>query len=278
MHYRNFSKTELDQAYNNSLAVEDSSDILADWDRRSARTAAEKPAHLDLVYGPNPRNRIDYFSAGNGGPLLIFIHGGYWQMRSKETFRFLADGPLAQGMDVALIGYTLAPDANMDEIVAEVHSAVCWLRDHVRELGGGDAQSVVISGWSAGGHLTAMCHQLAATHPRITGLLPISGIFDLEPIRHCYLNDRLGLDESSAASNSPLHHIPELDIPTVVAFGTAELSELQRQSKDYIQALQQAGRRVQSLPLKGRNHFTILETLADPAGDILQAVLSLAKC
>ena len=277
MQYQNFSKTELDQAYNNTLAVKDSSNILADWNIRGAVTAGRSTAQLDLVYGQNPRNRIDYFPSEGSNALLVFIHGGYWQMRSKETFRFLAEGPLARGLNVALVGYTLAPEASMEEIVSEVYAAIDWLCAHTEKSGDKDPLNIVISGWSAGGHLTAMCHQLAANNERITGLLPISGIFDLEPIRHCYLNDNLCLDEDSAFKYSPLHHIPESDIPTIVAFGTAELPELQRQSVGYAKELEEKDRKVQLLPVQGCNHFTILETLADPEGKLSTAAMALAS-
>src|SRR6188768_867679 len=102
----------LDAAYNNTIAVADSARFVAEWQKRSDALAARHPQHLDLRYGPRERNRVDFFPAGRAGaPLLVFIHGGYWQMRAKELFRFLAAGPLARGVSFANVGYTLAPDA-----------------------------------------------------------------------------------------------------------------------------------------------------------------------
>jgi acetyl esterase/lipase len=134
--YREMDRAALDAAYNNSAAVTNSSAFMAELRARGDRLRAEMPQHLDLRYGPAPRNRIDYFSASARGPVLMFIHGGYWQMRAKEDFSALARGPLAHGIDVAMIGYTLAPDISLSGIVAEIRAAIRWLAAHADEHGG----------------------------------------------------------------------------------------------------------------------------------------------
>src|SRR5262245_62007072 len=212
--YRGMSRGALDAAYNNSVAVSESPRLLADFEARSAELRAARPRSLDLRYGEAERNRIDYFTAGAGGPVLVFIHGGYWQMRQKETFSFLAAGPLAHGIDVALVGYTLAPGKRLTGIVAEVRAAVAWLVRHGADYGG-DPGRLYVAGWSAGGHLTAMCMD----EPAVKGGLAISGIFDLEPIRLCYLNEKLGLDEEEARRLSPLLHLPARSGPLCVVYG-----------------------------------------------------------
>src|SRR6185295_15156629 len=114
-------------------------------------------------YGPRERNRIDFFPASrSAAPVLVFIHGGYWQMRAKEIFRFLASGPLAHGISFANVGYTLAPAATLQEIVDEVLNAVTWIAENAAAYGA-DASRIYVSGWSAGGHLTAM----ALAHPGV---------------------------------------------------------------------------------------------------------------
>jgi acetyl esterase/lipase len=241
--YRGMDRPTLDAAYNNGAAVAGSARIVAEWQARSERM---RPSSSEVRYGTAERNRIDLFEAVPGAPLLVFIHGGYWQMRAKENFAFLAAGPLAHGISVALVGYTLAPDKRLDGIVAEIRAALDFLD-----------RECVVSGWSAGGHLTAM----AMDHPRVRGGLAISGIYDLEPIRLSYINDRLGLDADAARRLSPVHR-PASGKPLVVAYGTRELPELQRQSHLYANALENA--RLE--PLAGHDHFTILEELAAPDG------------
>ncbi|MEW6688535.1 MAG: alpha/beta hydrolase [Pseudomonadota bacterium] len=250
--YRGMDRAALDAAYNNTAAVKDSAQILAGWQARSDRL---RPSSRELVYGEKERNRIDLFAAGKDAPLLVFIHGGYWQMRARDNFYFLASGPLAHGISVAFVGYTLAPQISLDGIVAEVSTALDFL-----------GRDLVLSGWSAGGHLTAM----AMRHPRVKAGLAISGIYDLDPIRLCYLNEKLRLDEAQARRNSPIH-MRDAGKPLLLAYGTAELPELQRQSEEYARALKHA----ELHPLPGHNHFTILEELAAPAGALTGLVRTL---
>lgn len=268
--YRGMDRAALNAAYNNSAAVANSSELLATWEARSAQLCAERAGCIDLRYGPAERNRIDYFPIGSGGPVLVFIHGGYWQMRAKETFRFLAAGPLAHGVNVALIGYTLAPDKRLDGIVAEVRAAIAWLAARVADYGG-DPERIFISGWSAGGHLAAM----VLDEPAVKGGLAISGIYDLEPIRLSFLNDKLRLDEDEMRRNSPLFHLRQSSSPLILAHGSGELPELCRQSEAFAAARSRAAHPGRLVPLVGHNHFTILEELADPGGALTALVCEL---
>ena len=244
-----------DADWNNAAAVANSAAIVADWEARSARLRAQHKASMDLRYGPAERNRIDFFPARRAAPLLAFIHGGYWQARSKDIFSFIAEGPLACGINVALIGYTLAPQKRLDGIVAEIRAAIDWLHTNY-------PNRLLVSGWSAGGHLTAM----AMDHPAVQGGLAISGIYDLEPIRHCYVNDKLGLDEAEARRNSP----GRTKKPLAIAYGADELPMLRKQSEEYAGRL---GREAMALPR--HNHFTILEELASPQGALTGVVRTL---
>ena len=245
-------RAALDAAYNNAAAVKDSAQIVAGWEARSARLRARHPDGMDLRYGKDERNRIDYFAARRDGPVLAFIHGGYWQARAKELFAFVAEGPLAWGINVALVGYTLAPQKRLDGIVAEIHAALDWLYASVGMLGG-DKERLLVSGWSAGGHLTAA----AMSHPAVKGGLAISGLYDLEPIRWCYVNEKLRLDEAEARRNSP----GPTDKRLLIAYGADELPELCRQSEDYAKLL-----KAKATAVPRRNHFTVLEELASPHG------------
>ena len=112
--WRGMSQQDRDLGLNNGVAVPGSADIVAGWERRSAEMRARHSGHLDLRYGPRERNRIDFLKAAESAPTLLFIHGGYWQTRAKEDFTVFAGGPMAHGINVALIGYTLAPDATLD--------------------------------------------------------------------------------------------------------------------------------------------------------------------
>jgi arylformamidase len=266
--YRGMDRAALDAAYNNGAAVADSAGIIADWERRSTRLRAAMPGRLDLRYGPAERQRLDFFAATPPrAPILLFIHGGYWQSRAKELFSFVAEGPLARGINVALIGYTLAPEARLDRIVAECREALRWLRATGAELGG-DPGRILVAGWSAGGHLTAMLMD----EPLVSGALAISGIYDLEPIRLNYLNEKLRLDADEARRNSPLLHLPARAARLMVTVGGDELPELRRQSAIYHAAWRAKGLPGECVPLPGRHHFTALEALARPEGVLVEAL------
>lgn len=269
--YRGMGRAALDAAYNNAAAVPDSAALMVGFRARSDTLRAAHGQHLDLRYGPDERNRIDYFAAPSPGPVLVFIHGGYWQMRAKEDFSFLANGPLAHGIHVALVGYTLAPGKLLSGIVAEVRAAIAWLADRVADFQG-DPTRCFVSGWSAGAHLAA----LLLDEPVVKGGLAISGIYDLEPMRLCYVNEKLQLDAAEARRLSPLHHSSAQSAPLVIAYGMDELPELQRQSEAFAAARSRAGLPGRLAPLAGRNHFTILEELASPDGALTALARELA--
>src|SRR5688500_4328156 len=211
MLYRGMDRAALDAAYNNRAAVAAFPAISAERVERSGEIRARRRFRADLRYGDTPRERLDLFEAEKkDAPIVAFIHGGYWQSNDKEASSFLAEGPLARGFAVALIEYTLAPDADIDRIVAEIASAVSFLQKFGK---------VILAGHSAGGHLTAMMLGRAP----LAGALAISGLYDLEPIRLNYLNDKLRLTPESARRNSPLHHLPSSVPPLVIAVGAAEL-------------------------------------------------------
>jgi arylformamidase len=153
--WRSMSQQDRDLGLNNGVAVAASADIVAGWERRSTEMRARYPDHLDLRYGPRERSRIDFFKSAEKAPTLLFIHGGYWQTRAKETFALFAGGPMAHGINVALIGYTLAPDATLDQIVDEIHQGLDFLGEQLPALSGDPNRIVVralarLEGWATG--------------------------------------------------------------------------------------------------------------------------------
>ncbi|MCF2522778.1 alpha/beta hydrolase [Bradyrhizobium sp. G127] len=268
--WRKLTQEELDLGLNNSLAVPETAAIVANWDKLSAEMRARYPQHIDLRYGPRERNRIDLLKTVNGGPTLVFIHGGYWQTRAKENFTFCAAGPMAHGINVALIGYTLAPDATLDDIVDEVRAAIDYLARDLPALGG-DPDQIVVSGWSAGGHLSSM----VLGHPRIKAGLLISGVYNLELIRHSYLNAKLGLDEAMSHRNSPVKQQGGVNKPLVVVAGSGELPLLREQSAGFAAHRAMYGLPVVYEEIPGANHFTMMDELAAPSGRLTTLVRQL---
>jgi len=268
--YRGMDRAKLDAAYDNTGAVTDSQQYRARWWDESAAIRAAPSARLDLRYGARPRATLDYFPTKPDAPLFVFIHGGYWQRNEKERFSFVSKGPRAHGVNVAVPGYTLGPDATMTEIVDEIRGALTCLAERAAELGF-DRTKIFVGGWSAGGHLTAA----VADHPAVAGGMPISGIFDLEPIALGVLNDKLELSDEEIEGLSPLRNLPVRAIPLKLFAGADELPELRRQSQDYLAALQVKGLPASLTLLPGHHHFSILGELARPDGALTQGLLDL---
>jgi arylformamidase len=259
-----------DAAYNNNLAVANSAELI---ERRNAQAAAFRKAHpagLDVPYGSAPRQKFDLFAAEDAAaPCLVFIHGGYWQRNTREDFAGFAEGIMAHGWSAAMVGYTLAPDVSLAAIVGEINQSLDWLARNGAQhgLAGGP---VVLSGWSAGGHLTAM----ALAHPRVTAGLAISGVFELAPIRETYLDEKLHLTDEEVATLSPLR-LPVVPKPMAIAYGSNELPALVTDSRD-LHARRSAARAPGPLlPIAGADHFSILEELRRPDGALVAAARAL---
>jgi len=260
MNWGALSRAERDAAYDNIGAVSNSMALNSARAAASAVFRAAHSGHLDLRYGPRERNTWDLYPAPDpDAPCLVFIHGGYWQRNSKDQFASLMAGAYAMGWSAALPGHTLAPDASLTEIAVEINAALDWLA--ANRNAHGISGPVILSGWSAGGHLTALC----LGHSLIHAGLAISGIFELGPLRDTVLNDKLRLTDDEIVTLSPLR-LPMIDKPLAIAYGTAELPPLVADSRE-LHALRSAAHLPGVLvPVPGGNHFTIVHELQDERG------------
>jgi arylformamidase len=263
------SQAERDAAYDNNKAVADSADLIAVRNEAAARYRAAHPAALDIPYGPRDRTKIDLYPAEtSAAPCLVFIHGGYWQRNSRELFAHLSEGVAAHGWSVAIPGYSLAPEATLSEIAQEIDLALDWLAAHGPAHG--IAGPLVLSGWSAGAHLTA----LALGHPAVAAGLAISGVYELAPIRDTGLNAALKLSDQEIAQLSPLR-LPVIQKPLAIAYGTAELPALVADSRQLYDARQAAHAPGELVAIEGANHFSILDELRRPDGALVKLALGL---
>ena len=264
MSWRGLSRAALDAGYNARASVADFDAEMTRYRSRSAEARATLPILEGLVYDERSGERLDVFPAAPGGPVFLWVHGGYWRALSRADNHFVAPGLVAGGAAVAVMDYTLVPAASLDEIVRQVRAAAAWLARHAGEFGA-DPARLHVGGSSAGGHLTGML--LADGWQREFGLAPnavcggiaLSGLFDLEPLRHSYVNDWMGLDKETAARNSPIHHIPSAHpAPRLLAVaGGLETSEFKRQAAEYAAAWRVAGHEAEALPDATHNHFDL---------------------
>ena len=263
-------QVQRDAAYNNNVAAADSATWIEKRNRDSAAYRTAHPNKLDLAYGTAERTAFDLYPAANpGAPCLVFIHGGYWQRNSRELFACFAQGPAAVGWSVAIPGYTLAPQANMRTIVAEMGQALDWLADHGPEHG--IAGPLVIAGWSAGAQLAA----LHLSHPRVLAGLAISGIYELAPLRDTNLNQALNLTDDDLAEFSPLRR-DVVHKPLIIAVGSAELPTLVHDAWQFYGLRSGYDAPGRLLSVAGADHFSILQELQEPSGALVRAAFELA--
>jgi arylformamidase len=267
--WKNLSKEDLDKAYNNSLAVANSSEIVQSWVQSSISAKKRLSGGHDISYGYSKSQSFDFFSAGNNAPVIVFLHGGFWQMRSKDDFTFIAPPLVEAGLSVAMLGYRLAPHANMHEIVQDVRDGLKAIRVHMKEKNI-TSKKIWLLGWSAGAHLISMVQD----DEGVLGGTAISGIYDLEPMRHCYINEKLQLDEAASLKNSPILLQPHASKPLDIFVGGAELTQMQKQSIDFSAYRSSSNAEGVFKNIPERNHYTILDELTDKNGEIFKSIKS----
>ena len=276
--FRGYDRAALDAEYNNRAKVKDALDWIARYGAESARVRAELPMRFDVAYGAHHDERLDVFPGARPGPapIQVFIHGGYWHRLDKADFSFVARAFRPAGALTVVVNYALIPAVDMDGLVRQVRSAVAWVHRHARALGG-DPDRIFVSGHSAGGHLVGM---LLATDwsafdtpvTVIKGACGISGLYDLEPIRLCYLNDVLALTPESARRNSPAALAPRGATPLILTDGGDEGPEYHRQTADLAAAWRAKGVPVERLDMAGHNHFSIVAELESPFSPLARAI------
>lgn len=277
--YRRMTQPVLDAQYNIRIQIPDFPELFESWKARSAAVCAAlgNNAHIDLAYGDAPLQKLDLFLCGQAGrPLVVFIHGGYWRAQDKSEFSYVAEPFVADGINVAVINYRLAPHVMMDDLVADVRESLAWLYRNAATYGF-DANRIAVTGSSAGGHLTVMSiitDWAAHGLPRdlVKGGVALSGLYDLEPIRLCYLNREIGLDAETAARNSPMLTIPASAPMLYLSVGGIESGEFQRQERDFAEAWRKAGLRCEVIRQTDGHHFDMIEFLIDRNGALYSSL------
>lgn len=280
--YQGFEVAALDVQYNARASVasfEDEYARLVDVSRAVMRDFGHQAG---IVYDEQSGETLDLYPAGKDAPLLVWIHGGYWRGGNAADNAFAVPGLHAHGFNVAVIDYTLAPAATLDEIVRQVRTAISFLHRNRSRLGIG-AAPFVVGGTSAGGHLTAMLlsddWQRAYEVPDdIVGIaLDLSGLHDLTPLPHTHVNGWMNFDEAMVVRNSPQFMIPKTSPACLIAsVGGLETLEFRRQTAAYADAWQQAGHWTTVVDMPEHNHFDLPLTLQAPDGKLVGAVLDAA--
>ena len=274
MDWQTMSLAQRNAAYNNvdQVGADYARGKAEEWTAASKILREKRPEHLDIAYGTGERNKWDLYPASDpAAPCFIHIHGGYWQRGSKEVFACLAEGALARGWSAALPGYTLAPETNLTRILMELRTALDWFEQHSVEHG--IEGPLILTGWSAGGHMTAFL----SDHPNVVAALTISGVFDLAGLRDSpHVNDALKFTEVEVDTLSPMR-LPPANKPVSIAYGTSELPAMIFSSRDYHAYRAEAHLPGDLIPVPRANHMTVLDELRSPDGLLTRAIMHMAE-
>lgn len=247
---------------------------IEEYSRRSAATLARLGGRIAREhYGPGIDEYVLLARHSTTSPLLVFIHGGYWKALSADDCSMWAADALDAGFSFASINYTLAPTATLERIITQCRAAFDWLVGD----SGLDPTRVVVSGSSAGGHLTAMVTTANPRPVRCDAAVLLSGVFDLRPIVSTTVNEPLGLTLPDAVRLSPAH-LRATPVPVVRAFvGEQETPAFKAQSDAYVEKLRFMGIDATSRIVSGRDHFDLIYDLLTPGSDLGDTTIGLLR-
>jgi len=280
--WRRYTQAELDAQYDQGTLVseEEHQRHRAHKIAESARVRAlfKDDALLDIAYGPSAAERLDIFKTrARGAPTQIFFHGGAWKGGKKEDVSFPAEAFAARGANFVAVNFALVPQVALDEQVRQARAAVAWVYRHARDFGA-DADRIHACGHSSGGHLTGMIavtdweKDFGLPADVVKSAAPVSGMFELEPVQRTWRNDYLALDDAAVARLSPIRHIPRRGLPLVIGYGTEELDEFKRQSREFAHAWRARGNPCVEIALTGLAHYPGNYEFNNPNGPLLQAI------
>ena len=256
---------DLEAEYNNRARCPDHPAVMGRW-KASAEAARLTHPPVEIAYGPGPRERMDLFSAGEGRPVAVFLHGGYWQALDKSWFSGIAPSLLAHGVGLAVPSYDLAPQVRLGVILDQMRAALGVVTERT-------GRTPVVFGHSAGGHMAAAM----LSEGRASAAVAISGVFDLKPLIPTSLNTALRLDEAEAEALSPIGWAAPKGAVLDCVVGGAESQEFIRQSLHMALRWGRAGVQATSQQATDLDHFTVLDPLFDPHSELIGRVVELAR-
>ena len=276
---------ELDDAYDQRVYAANVPQILARYKASSdvARTRLGQPRRY--AYGPTPVEGLDvYVTRRANAPISILIHGGAWRGEVARDYAFPAELFVNAGAHYVVPDFAPVQDhgGSLLPMADQVRRAVAWVYRNAQSFGG-DPGRIYVSGHSSGGHLAGVVlvtdwkKEFNLPADTVKGGLCCSGMFDLKPVRLSARSSYVKFTDEMEQVLSSQRHIDKLNCPVIVAYGTLETPEFQRQSRDFAAAVKAAGKPVELLVGANYNHFEIIETLGNPYGLLGRAVLEQMK-
>ena len=271
---------EFDAGYANNIDAA----VVAHWEAFfRARSAALAAPRLELTYGPDARNRIDFFPAPNAppeAPVLIAIHGGLWFLFDKWMMHFLVPAFTAAGVHVACPNYRLAPAVGLGDIVGDCRRAIAFVHDNRDATGAGTGRMYVL-GHSAAGQLAAA---MASTNwpefdPRLpadmlNGFIGVSGFYDIEPFADTGFQQQTKFAIGDYKTWNPVEMIRAGMPPGLLVTGAKESGLLREMMDGYAALLRATAINVETVDVPGEDHFSVLARLGDAASGLHERVLA----
>ncbi len=276
--YKGFRPDEMEYQYNPRESVPEYPELAKRRAAQAKQVRTSAKSWLNVAYGNSPRERLDIYAADRpGGPVLVYIHGGYWRSGSKEDNCNFVPTFTKRGATVVLVEYDLCPEVTVTDIVRQTRAAIAWVYKNITGYSG-DPSRIYVSGHSAGGHLTSMA--LAHDWTReglpqdcIKGAVATSGVYDLDMVMKISVQEQVRMTPAVAKQNSPFLNAPKVNCPLVVAVGGAEPKGWQQMSEDYFNYCKEQGMKAEYLVVPGTNHYTMSEKLLDETNPLTQAMI-----
>jgi arylformamidase len=271
--YLTYDQAALDDAYDQAVYAPNRDQLHQRYRALSDAARAQLGVPERFFYGTGAIEHLDVFrTAQPNAPVFAFIHGGAWKASTSDRYAFLADTFVQAGAHLALIDFSGVDelDGNLLAMVRQVRSAIAWLYANAAGFGG-DRNRIFAGGHSSGAHITGCVGvtdwaEFDTPPDVVKGLLCCSGMYDLVPVSLSKRSEYVRFDAETIASLSSGRQIDRITAPVIVAYGTEESPEFQRQNREFAAALEAAGKRVELIVATGYNHFEIIETLANPLG------------
>jgi arylformamidase len=276
--FKGFHQDEMEYQYNPRVSVPEFPELAKIRSAQARQVRESAKSWLNVPYGSSPREMLDIYAADQaGGPVLVYIHGGYWRSGSKEENCNFAPTFTQRGATVVLVEYDLCPQVTVSDIVRQTRASIAWVYRNILRYGG-DFGRLFVSGHSAGGHLTAMAlahdwEKEGLPHDLIKGAVATSGVYDLDMVMKISVQEQVRMTPELAKQNNPFLNPPRVRCPLVVAVGSDEPKGWQAMSEDYFRFCKEHGMNAEYLVVPGANHYTMTEKFLDAGNPLTQAEL-----